>query len=72
MSEVDQMSFEREIAAAHEEHQQAIRAATSAFDAACHAAQAKWRERVARAKVALDTVPSAPDPAEGNTLAAAR
>lgn len=61
----DQMSFEREVAAAHARHQEAIKAATSAFDAACHTAQMKWRERLANAKAMFDVEKGEPEPGDG-------
>lgn len=62
---VDHVTFEREVAAAHQQHQEAIKAATSAFDAACHIAQARWRERLVKAKASFDVLKSEPEPEDG-------
>lgn len=61
----DQVSFERTVAAAHARHQEAIRAATSAFDAACLTAQTRWRERLVKAKASFDVLKSEPEVGDG-------
>lgn len=61
MTEVDQITFQRVVQAAHAQHRDAIRQATSAFDAACHAAQRRWQERLAKAKAAFEAVKSDPE-----------